>query len=101
VARARLPQLAQPHLTADRQTVGLPAPRPYGLRGSYLSLLAAAGLTLLEVARHAGHSVDTCERYYAKIFDDIDPAKRVSPEDQILAAREPGVTGVERLFDAG
>jgi len=80
---------------------GLPQPRPYDLRGSYVSLLAAAGYTLLEVSRRAGHSVDTCERYYAKIFDDIDPAKRVDPEEQIRAARKPGVSGVERLFDVG
>jgi integrase len=78
---------------------GLPQPRPYDLRGSYVSLLAAAGYTLLEVSRRAGHSVDTCERYYAKIFDDVDPARRVDPEDAIRAAREPGVSGVQRLFD--
>jgi integrase len=81
------------------KTVGLPAPRPYDLRGSYVSLLAAAGHTLLEVARRAGHSVDTCERYYAKIFDDVDPANRVDSEDAIRAAREPGQSGVARLFD--
>jgi hypothetical protein len=43
--------------------------------------------------------VDTCERYHAKIFDDVDPARRVDPEDAIRAAREPGVSGVQRLFD--
>jgi integrase len=79
--------------------VGLPDPRPYDLRGSYVSLLAGAGYTLLEVARRAGHSVDTCERYYAKIFDDVDPGNRVDPEDTIRAAREPGVSGTARLFD--
>jgi integrase len=81
------------------KTVGLPAPRPYDLRGSYVSLLAAAGYTLLEVARRAGHSVDTCERYYAKIFDDVDPANRVDPEDAIRAARQPGESGVAQPFD--
>jgi integrase len=79
--------------------VDLPQPRPYDLRGSYVSLLAAEGMTLLEVARRAGHSVDTCERYYAKIFDDVDPANRVPAELAIRAAREPGVAGVARLFD--
>jgi hypothetical protein len=43
--------------------------------------------------------VDTCERYYAKIFDDVDPVKRVDPEDAIRQAREPGQSGVARLFD--
>lgn len=79
--------------------VELPKPRPYDLRGSYVSLLAAEGYTLLEVSRWAGHSVQTCEMYYAKIFDDVDPAKRVPAEQAIRAAREPGVSGVTRLFD--
>jgi integrase len=79
--------------------VGLPVPRPYDLRGSYVSLLAAAGYTLLEVARRAGHSVDTCERYYAKIFDDVDPANRVDPEDAIRVARQQGEELPARLFD--
>jgi integrase len=79
--------------------VGLPVPRPYDLRGSYVSLLAAAGYTLLEVARRAGHSVDTCERYYAKIFDDVDPANRVDPEDAIRVAREQGEEPPAQLFD--
>jgi hypothetical protein len=70
------------------------------LRGSYVSLLAAAGYTLLEVARRAGHSVDTCKRYYAKIFDDVDPANRVDPEDAIRIAREPAESGTARLLNA-
>jgi hypothetical protein len=64
-----------------------------------VSLLAAAGYTLLEVARRAGHSVDTCERYYAKIFDDVDPANRVDPEDAIRMARQQGEEPPTRLFD--
>jgi hypothetical protein len=36
---------------------------------------------------------------YAKIFDDVDPANRVDPEDAIRLAREPGQSGVARLFD--
>jgi integrase len=79
--------------------IGLPKPRPYDLRGSYVSLLAAEGYTLLEVSRFAGHSVQTCEMYYAKIFDDVDPANRVPADQAIRAAREPGVSGVTRLFE--
>lgn len=67
--------------------VELPKPRPYDLRGSYVSLLAAEGYTLLEVSRYAGHSVQTCETYYAKIFDDVDPANRLPAEQAIRAAR--------------
>ena len=34
------------------------------------------------------------------IFDDVDPATRVTAEAAIRAAREPGVRGVCALFDA-
>jgi hypothetical protein len=54
---------------------------------------------MLEVARQAGHSVAICERHYARIFEDYDPATRTSAEAAIRAAREPGVRGVCALFD--
>jgi hypothetical protein len=69
--------------------------QPERSRGSNRS----AASRRIEQPRRAGHSVDTCERYYARIFDDVDPARRVDPEDAIRAAREPGVSGVQRLFD--
>ncbi len=72
---------------------------PYDLRGSFVSLLAWEGYTLLEVARQAGHSVAVCDRHYAGIFDDVDPGQRVTAEAAIRAAREPGVRGVCALFD--
>lgn len=71
------------------RAVGLPDPRPYDLRGSFVSLLAAEGYTMLEVARRAGHSVQTCDLHYAKIFENVDPANRVTAEEAIRAAREP------------
>jgi hypothetical protein len=37
--------------------------------------------------------------YYAKIFDDVDPANRLPAEQAIRGAREPGISGVARLFD--
>ena len=49
----------KPHARA----VGLPTPVPYDLRGSFVSLLAWEGYTLLEVARQAGHSVAVCDRH--------------------------------------
>ena len=80
--------------------LGLTSGVPYDLRGSFVSLLAWEGYTLLEVARQAGHSVAICDRHYAGIFDDVDPATRVTAEAAIRAAREPGVRGVCALFDA-
>jgi hypothetical protein len=74
---------------------------PYDLRGSFASLLAWEGQTMLEVARQAGHSVAICERHYAGIFEDHDPAQRTSAETAIRAAREPGVRGVCALVDTG
>jgi len=57
--------------------LGLTSGVPYDLRGSFVSLLAWEGQTMLEVARQAGHSVAICERHYAGIFEDYDPANRV------------------------
>lgn len=85
----------QPNASA----LGLASPIPYDLRGSFVSLLAWEGHTLLEVARQAGHSVAICDRHYAGIFEGVDPAKRLSAEAAIRAAREPGVRGVRSLFD--
>ena len=73
---------------------GARAPSPRG------EMLAWEGFTLLEVARQAGHSVAVCDRHYAGIFEDVDPAKRVTAEAAIRAAREPGVRGVCALFDS-
>lgn len=78
--------------------LGLTSGVPYDLRGSFVSLLAWEGYTLLEVARQAGHSVAICDRHYAGIFEDVNPAKRVTAEAAIRAARVPGVRGVCALF---
>lgn len=79
--------------------VGLPSPRPYDLRGSFVSLMVWEGRNLLEVAAQAGHSVQTCEDHYARIFNDFDPAKRTSAEVAIGAARDAVARG-PGLFDA-
>jgi integrase len=68
--------------------VGLPDPRPYDLRGSFVSLLAWEGHTMLEVARRAGHTVQTCDRHYAGIFEDLSMRDRVGAEQAITRARE-------------
>lgn len=73
--------------------VGITGGRPYDLRGSWVSLMVWEGRTMLEVATMAGHSVQTCERHYARMFEDFDPAKRTSAEAAIRAARE----GAHRL----
>jgi hypothetical protein len=61
---------------------------PYDLRASFVSLLVWEGRTMLEVAAQAGHGVDVCETYYARVFEGYDPAKRTSAEAAIRAARQ-------------
>jgi hypothetical protein len=60
---------------------------PYDLRASFVSLLVWEGRTMLEVAAQAGHGVDVCELYYARIFEGYDPLGRTSAERAIQAAR--------------
>jgi hypothetical protein len=66
---------------------GLPQPRPYDLRNSYVSLLAAAGYTLLEVSRRAGHTWTPVSATTRRSSTTSTPARRVDPEDAIRAAR--------------
>jgi len=58
---------------AAKLAVGLPKARAYDLRHSFVSLLIHEGQSILEVARQAGHSPQTCLRDYGHLFDDFDP----------------------------
>jgi integrase len=69
------------------QACGLAGPIPYDLRATWVSLMVYEGHNLLEVARYAGHSLGTMEAHYARIFEDYDPADRVSAQEQIRTAR--------------
>jgi integrase len=72
--------------TAAR-AVGLKDVRPYDLRHSFVSLLIHEGLTIAEVARQAGHSVEECARTYVHVFEEFDPGERTPAETAIEAAR--------------
>jgi integrase len=72
---------------AAKLAVGLPNARAYDLRHSFVSLLIHEGQSILEVARQAGHSPQTCLRDYGHLFDEFDPAKREPAETVIAAAR--------------
>lgn len=61
--------------------------RPYDLRHSFVSLLIGEGQTVVEVARQAGHSPQTCLKTYAHVFDEFEPGARVAAEKRILEAR--------------
>ena len=67
--------------------MGLAAPRPYDLRGSFVSLLIQEGRTVVDVADQAGHTAETCLRHYARLFRDA-PAERVPAELAITRARQ-------------
>jgi integrase len=61
---------------------------PYDLRHSFVSLLIHEGATIVEVARQAGHSVQTCSRVYAHVIEEFDPTERVPADDAIRRARD-------------
>src|SRR5215211_7003402 len=69
------------------KAAGLNAPRPYDLRHSFVSLLINEGVSIVEVARQAGHSPEECLRTYAHTFEEFDPADRQPAETVIAAAR--------------
>jgi integrase len=78
---------------------GLREPRPYDLRHSFVSLLINEGVSIVEVARQAGHSPEECLRTYAHTFEEFDPADRLSAEAVINAARgEKGASDVRVLY---
>jgi integrase len=86
---------------AARDAVGLPAELvPYDLRHSFVSLLLAEGQSVLEVARQAGHSPQTCLRTYAHLFDEYDPTERVSAEGMIRAARSGALSDAAALLQS-
>ena len=66
---------------------GVERPRPYELRHSFVSLLIQEGVSIVEVARQAGHSPSICLRTYAHVFDEFDPTERVPASEQIRQAR--------------
>jgi hypothetical protein len=45
------------------------------------------GLSIAEVARQAGHSVEECARTYVHVFEEFDPGDRTPAERAIEAAR--------------
>jgi integrase len=70
------------------ERAGLDGSRPYDLRATWVSLMIFEGHTVVEVARQAGHSAETCLRHYARVFEEYDPKRRTSAVEQILDARD-------------
>ena len=73
--------------SAAAKRVGLKDVRPYDLRHSFVSLLIAEGRSIIDVARQAGHSATMTLDTYGHVFDELDGAEKVNPEQAIRAAR--------------
>jgi integrase len=78
-------------LAAD---VGVSGMRPYDLRHAFCSRLIAEGLSVVEVARQAGHAPTMTFDTYAHVMADVAGADRRSAETAIRAAREGEVSGM-------
>jgi hypothetical protein len=77
-------------LAAD---VGVSGMRPYDLRHAFCSLLIGEGMSVVEVARQAGHAPTMTLATYAHVIADLEGTERVSAEASIRAAREAEVSG--------
>jgi hypothetical protein len=69
------------------EAVGLTGSRPYDLRHSFASLLIHEGVSVLKVAGQVGNSPDVTLTTHAHVFEEFEPATRVSAGDAIEAAR--------------
>jgi integrase len=82
------------HFRPAALAAGVERPRPYDLRHSFVSLLIHEGVSIVEVARQAGHSPAVCLRTYAHVIEEFDPAVRRSAADEIRRARDELVSPV-------
>jgi integrase len=69
------------------RAAGLDGIRPYDLRGSFCSLLLAAGVNLAEIADEAGNSVEVLPSNYLGVIKELRGKAQVDAEDAIRAAR--------------
>jgi hypothetical protein len=67
--------------------------RPYDLRHAFCSLLIGEGMSVVEVARQAGHAPTMTLATYAHVIADLEGSERVPAEASIRAAREAEVSG--------
>lgn len=67
-----------------------PTVRPYDLRHAFCSLLIAEGRSIVEIAAQMGHAPTMTLDTYGHVIAEFDGAERVSAEDAIKQARDPG-----------
>ncbi len=68
-------------------TAGREGLRPYDLRHSFVSLLLAERMSLLEIAKQAGHSPTMALATYGHVIEELEGARTVSAEAAIRDAR--------------
>ena len=73
------------------KAAGLDGIRPYDLRGSFCSLLLAAGVNLAEIADEAGNSVEVLSSSYLSVIKELRGKPQVDAEDTIRDARASSV----------
>jgi hypothetical protein len=69
------------------KAAGLDGIRPYDLRGSFCSLLLAAGANLAEIADEAGNSVEVLSSNYLGVIKELRGKPQADAVDAIRAAR--------------
>ena len=91
------------HYIPAAVAAGLQRPRPYDLRHAFVSLRIIEGrLSLDEIARQAGHTVETTLRVYRHVVDEYRGRRMPSMEDAIREARRDAIpvpyitTGLDR-----
>jgi hypothetical protein len=76
--------------------VTLSAP-PYDLRHAFCSLLIAEGLSVVEIAQHAGHSPAMTLDTYGHVIDELAGTERRPAEDVIREARDAVAAGRSQI----
>ncbi len=72
------PDRISPHFRREWSHAGLPdGVTLHGLRHMTASILATSGMSLVEVAAHMGHTVETLQRIYARDLDPVGREERV------------------------
>ena len=82
-------------MVAGPLAAGLEAGRPYDLRHSFVSLLIHEGVSIVEVARQAGHSPEECLRTYAHTFEEFDRPSARQPQ---RPSPKPGSSDSARMY---
>jgi integrase len=74
---------------------------PYDLRHAFCSLLIAEGLSVVEIAQHAGHSPAMTLDTYGHVIEELAGSERRPAEDVIREAREAVASGARASLRGG